>query len=155
MVGYKVGLCVCMHRLVGMSCPSRFPVYERNLRETGNVSQQSQCDDKLLFIRVMSPRCSWHCLCHTHTHTHAQRASGGQTLNVMYVNAHWTVWKGNGNASLSTSFPLRTYILTLQAHTWLLELLIFSPKVFGTLPISPQQEVGGGMPWPGRNVPKF
>ncbi len=102
-----------MHRLVGMSCPSRFPVYERNLRETGNVSQQSQHDNKLLFIRVMSPRCSWH-LCHTHIHT--QRASGGQTLNGFYVNGQRTVWKGNGNVSLSTSFLLRTYIL-IYRHT--------------------------------------
>ncbi len=132
-----------IHRLVGMSCPFRFPVYERNLRETGNVSQQSQHDDKLLFIRVMSLtlRCSWHWLCRTHIHTqytHTQRASGGQTLNGFYVNGLRTVQ--NGNVSLSTSFPLWTYIYIyiyiyiytyIQAHTRLLELLIFSQRSLG------------------------
>jgi len=86
MVGYKIGLCVRMHRLVGMSCPSRFPVYERNLRETGNVSQQSQCDDKLLFYQGYESALQLALLV-SHTH-YAQRASGGQTLNVMYVYGH-------------------------------------------------------------------
>lgn len=135
MVGYKVGQCLRTHRLVGMSCPSRFPVYERNLRETGNVSQQSQCDDKLLFIRVMSPRCSWHCLCHTHIY--AQRASGGRTLNVMYVNAQWTAWKGNGNVSLSTSFPLWTHILIYRDTHGCLSFSFFPKGLWDSAYITP------------------
>lgn len=128
MVGYKVGQCLRTHRLVGMSCPSRFPVYERNLRETGNVSQQSQCDDKLLFIRVMSPRCSWHCLCHTHICAESLRWSDTERYVCKCpVNGvkrkRKCIFK-----HIFSSLDTYTYI---QGHTWLFELLIFSQRSLG------------------------
>ncbi len=126
-----------IHRLVGMSCPFRFPVYERNLRETGNVSQQSQHDDKLLFIRVMSLtlRCSWHWLCRTHIHTQYTH-----TESLRWSDIEWVLckWPANGAKRkcifkhIFSSVDIYIYIYTyIQAHTRLLELLIFSQRSLG------------------------
>ncbi len=153
-----------IHRLVGMSCPFRFPVYERNLRETGNVSQQSQHDDKLLFIRVMSLtlRCSWHWLCRTHIHTQYTH-----TESLRWSDIEWVLckWPANGAkrkcifkhifSSVDIYIYIYIYIYLYTGTHTAAGASHFFPKIFGTVPISPQQEVGGGMPWPGRNVPKF